>query len=61
MSKHSPEHNEGRRVNKKGRVGNPVSLAPLNFDEAVRKMLSTEPPKREPNESKPQRKPAKQR
>jgi hypothetical protein len=59
MSKHSPEKNEGRRLNKKGREGNPISLAPLTFDEAVRKMLATEPPKHEPKEAKLQKKPAK--
>ena len=42
--------------NKKGRGGNPISLAPLTFDEAVRKTLATAPPKQEP---KPQKKTAK--
>lgn len=45
-----------RTPNKKGREGNPISLAPLTFDEAVRKMLATAPPKPEP---KPQKKTAK--
>jgi hypothetical protein len=31
----------------------------MTFDEAVRKMLATEPPKREPKEVKPQKKFAK--
>jgi hypothetical protein len=44
--------------NKNGREGNPISLTPLTFDEALRKMLATEPPKPEP---KPQKKPAKQK
>jgi hypothetical protein len=47
--------------NKKGREGNPVSLAPLTFDEAVRKMLATKPPRHEPKEAKPQKKAAKQK
>jgi hypothetical protein len=59
MSKRSPEQNEGRRLNKKGREGNPISLAPLTFDEAVRKMLATAPPKSEPKEVRPQKKTAK--
>jgi hypothetical protein len=48
-----------RTPNKNGREGNPISLAPLTFDEAVRKMLATEPPKREPKEAKPKKKTAK--
>lgn len=49
----------GRRVpNSKGREGNPISLAPLSFDEAVRKMLATAPPKSDP---KPQKKTAKRK
>jgi hypothetical protein len=59
MSKHNPEQNQGRRFNKRGREGNPISLAPLTFDEAVRKMLATEPPKRETKDAKPQKKSAK--
>jgi hypothetical protein len=47
MTKHA------RKVsNKKGREGNPISLAPLTFDEAVRKMLATAPPKPEPKAQK---------
>ncbi|HST51048.1 MAG TPA: hypothetical protein VLJ61_03480 [Pyrinomonadaceae bacterium] len=59
MSKQSPEQAKGRKLNTRGREGNPISLAPLTFDDAVRKMLATEPPKREPKEAKPQKKAAK--
>lgn len=52
----SKESSGQRTPNRKGREGNPISLAPLTFDEALRKMLATEPPKPEP---KPQKQPAK--
>ena len=45
--------------NKKGREGNPVSLAPMTFDEAVRKMLNTPPTKAAPKADKPRKSPAK--
>jgi hypothetical protein len=45
--------------NPKGKTGKPFTLAPLTFDEAVRKMLSTQPPKSEEKAAKPQKKAAK--
>jgi hypothetical protein len=48
------EHNP----NPNGKAGNPITLPPMTFDDAVRKMLSTEPPKSEP---KPVKKPARKR
>jgi hypothetical protein len=42
-------------TNPTGKNGKPITLAPMSFDEAVRKMLATEPPKSEP---KPTKKPA---
>jgi hypothetical protein len=47
--------------NKKGREGKPFSLAPLTFDEAIKKMLSTQPPKAEEKAIKPQKKAAKRK
>jgi hypothetical protein len=44
--------------NPTGKNGKPITLAPMSFDEAVRKMLSTEPPKSEPKAAKPTKKPA---
>jgi len=52
MSKQSP--------NKKGREGNPISLAPMTFDEAVKRMLATPPPKHEPK-ANPRKKAARKR
>jgi len=46
--------------NPAGREGKPITLAPLTFDEAVRKMLATPPPKHEPK-AKPQKKSAKRK
>jgi hypothetical protein len=48
------EHNP----NPNGKAGNPITLPPMSFDDAVRKMLSTQPPKAEP---KPAKKPARKR
>jgi hypothetical protein len=45
--------------NPKGKAGKPITLAPMSFDEAVRKMLSTPPPKSEQKTVKPRKKPAK--
>lgn len=42
------EHNP----NPNGKAGNPITLPPISFEDAVRKMLATEPPKGE----KPERK-----
>jgi hypothetical protein len=39
--------------NPTGKTGKPITLAPLTFDEAVRKMLATKPPKPEPKAAKP--------
>ena len=44
-------------TNPTGKNGKPITLAPLSFDEAVRKMLATPPPKTQPK--KPTKKPAK--
>lgn len=52
----SNQPSQRRRLNKKRREGNPISLAPLSFDEALRKMLATEPPKSEEKAAKPQKK-----
>jgi hypothetical protein len=48
-----------RHPNPKGKQGKPFSIAPATFEEAVRKMLSTQPPKNEPKE-KPRKKLVKQ-
>lgn len=40
--------------NPTGKNGKPIILAPMTFDEAVRKMLATQPPKDEPKETKKQ-------
>jgi hypothetical protein len=52
---------ERQHPNPNGKEGKPFSLAPLTFDEAVRKMLSTQPPKPEPKAAKPRKKPAKRK
>jgi hypothetical protein len=44
--------------NPKGKEGKPFTLAPMSFDEAVKKMLATAPPKSEPKDAKPRKKPA---
>jgi hypothetical protein len=46
-------------ANPKGKHGKPITLAPMTFDEAVRKMLSTQPPKSEEKAVKPPKKAAK--
>jgi len=58
---HNTQSGGDKIPNRKGREGNPISLAPLSFDEAVRKMLSTQPPKPEPKAAKPRKKPAKRK
>jgi hypothetical protein len=50
---------ERKTPNERGREGKPMSLAPLSFDEAVRKMLATAPPKAA--QPKPQKKTAKRK
>lgn len=48
---------ERHNPNPKGREGKPISVPPMSFDEAVKKMLSTQPPKSEDKEPKtPKRK-----
>jgi hypothetical protein len=47
--------------NPKGKEGKPFSLAPLTFEDAVRKMLNTPPPKAEPKADKPPKSPAKRK
>lgn len=37
--------------NPTGKEGKPITLAPMTFEEAVRKMLATEPPKDEPKKA----------
>jgi len=44
--------------NPAGKKGKPLNLSHLTFDEAVRKMLATEPPKPEPKAPKPPKKSA---
>lgn len=46
-------------TNPAGKHGKPITLAPLTFEEAVKKMLSTPPPKPEPKAAKPRKKPVK--
>jgi hypothetical protein len=48
------EHNP----NPNGKAGKPISIPPMSFEDAVRKMLATAPPKAEP---KPAKKPARKR
>lgn len=38
--------------NPTGKAGKPITLAPMSFEEAVKKMLGTQPPKAEPKEAK---------
>jgi hypothetical protein len=45
--------------NPKGKNGKPITLAPMTFEEAIKKMLSTQPPKTEEKAAKPQKKTAK--
>jgi len=40
--------------NPKGKAGNPITLPPITFEEAVKKMLATPPPPPEPKEAKKQ-------
>jgi len=39
---------ERHNPNPSGKAGKPITLEPMSFDEAVRKMLATTPPKSEP-------------
>jgi hypothetical protein len=41
--------------NPNGKEGNPISLAPMTFEEAVKKMLGTQPPPPE-QKAKPSKK-----
>jgi hypothetical protein len=50
---------ERNNPNPNGKEGKPFSLAPLSFENAVRKMLSTQPPKAEAKAPKPRKKPVK--
>jgi hypothetical protein len=50
---------ERHNPNPNGKEGNPITLPPMAFDEAVKKMLGTQPPKAEPKAVKPRKKPAK--
>lgn len=47
--------------NPTGKNGKPITLAPMTFDEAVKKMLSTPPPKVEEKAVKPQKKASKRK
>lgn len=38
--------------NPTGKHGKPITLPPVTFEEAVKKMLGTPPPKSEPKEAK---------
>lgn len=37
--------------NPSGKTGKPITLAPMTFEDAVKKMLGTQPPKDEPKEA----------
>ena len=45
--------------NPSGKTGKPINLAPLTFEEAVKKMLSTQPHKPEQKADNPREKPVK--
>jgi hypothetical protein len=57
----STQVTEHKTPNRKGREGNPISLAPLSFDEAVRKMLANQPTKTEEKAVKPPKKATKRK
>jgi hypothetical protein len=60
MNKQNNDKHSNRTPNPKGREGKPIVLPEMSFDEAVRKMLSTQPPKIEPK-AKPRKKPVKRK
>lgn len=43
-------------TNPTGKNGKPITLPPISFEDAVRKMLATQPPKGEPKAAKPTKK-----
>ena len=45
-----------QKPNPTGKNGKPITLPPMTFDEAVRKMLGTPPTKAAPKADKPQKK-----
>jgi hypothetical protein len=49
---------ERQNPNPKGKEGKPFTLEPMSFEDAVKRMLSTPPPKSE-QKAKPEKKPAK--
>lgn len=51
---------ERHNPNPNGKAGNPIEVPPMSFDDAVKKMLGTQPPKVEPK-AKPRKKPAKRK
>ena len=48
-------------TNPKGKHGKPITLAPMTFDEAARKMLGTQPPKSEEKPARPEKKATKRK
>jgi hypothetical protein len=44
-----------RNTNPKGRAGEPISLLPLSFDEAVSGLAQVKPPKKEKPKAKPKK------
>jgi hypothetical protein len=42
--------------NPAGKNGKPITLAPMSFEDAVKKMLETQPPQTEPKATKPPKK-----
>jgi hypothetical protein len=43
---------ERHNPNPNGKAGNPITLPPMTFEDAVKKMLGTQPPKDEPKPKK---------
>jgi hypothetical protein len=52
---------KNQKNNPTGKNGRPITLAPLTFEEAVKRMLDTPPPKAEAKAAKPQKKAAKRK
>jgi len=50
-----------RTTNPAGKHGKPITLPPMSFDDALRKMLAASPPKHEPKAAKQSKKPAKRK
>jgi hypothetical protein len=50
---------ERHNPNPQGKAGKPIEVPPMSFDDAVKKMFATQPPKQEPKAS--EKKPAKRK